>query len=735
MIGDQEREFQVLDYWRVLVKRRWVILTSLIVVVFTVTLGSLLMDPLYTATTRLQIERSSPNVLPFQQVIGDAPELSKGFYETQYGLIRSRTVAREVIRTLGLEKSPEFRLRGNMAQANGLSREEMEEAKRVNRLLENLEISPVRNSRLVDVSYTSRIPALAARVSNRVAETYIAFNSAARYNTSERASASLAHQTANLQEEIEKKERELQYYAREHGIIPLDEKQDITLKNLNDLSNSFTRVQAERIEKEARFAALRDAPPESVPEVTSNELVQAHSRRLAELQARHAQLSETYKPDWPEMSGLRREIDEASARLKEETETAYGNFLGAVENAYRKALNEERYLESHLEDLKLESQELGLKEIEYKNLKSEIFNKRSTLQALVRRQSETTTTSELSELESSNIRIVDPAEVPADPSSPKIFRNLSLAILSSLGLGIMLSFLLEHVDKSVKTAEEIQHAARVPSIGNIPRLKSDSSRLRLVRPAALRAGPVAPSVELISHQDPRSMVSEAFKEIRTGLLVSRPGGPPRSVQITSARPGEGKTTVALNLAVTLTQIGRRVLLVDADMRKPRLAEALGVANTEGLSTALSAAASTRVHIVQSTIQGLDFLPSGPLPPNPADLLDSDRFVQTKSDLESLGYDHIIFDSPPVMAVADATIIAAGMDAVILVAVSGVTAKDALAFAASRLEQVKARLVGCVLNRVETDPGGYLAGYYGRSRPTAEEGAPGENQRTGSGGTA
>ena len=717
-----EKEIHLLDYWRVLLKRRWVIYTSLAVLVSTVTLGSLLTEPVYTATARLQIESSSPNILPFQDVLSSVPDQRNDFYQTQYGLIQSRRVARDVIASLRLDQHPEFRVEGSPRPVPGLTPEQTLEIRRIDAFLGRLKISPVRNSRLVDVSFSSHDRILAAGVANRVTETYIAFNSEAQYNTSARATTSLSHQTANLQEEIDSKEKELQEYARAQGIIPLSDKQNITLKNLNDLSNSFTQAQAARIEKEARYAALRGADPASIPQARESKLIQEMAAKSADLARQYAQLSGKYKPEWPEMARLRREMDETTERLASERQTLYRQVLGAVESDYRAARNEEEYLRKTLEDLKGQSQEASLREIQYNNLKAEIANRRATLEALVKRQSETASSAGMNDLSTSNVRIVDPAEVPSKPSSPRVGLNILLSLLTGLALGVGLSFFLEYLDKSVKTTEEMQEATGVPSLGLIPALRPESARLKLVRTRGrggvrfqvVRAvGQEAAGrihVELIAHEDFKSKVSEAFRELRTALLVSRPGGPPRSILITSTQPGEGKTAVALNLAITLAQVGRRVLLVDADLRKPRLHKLLRAVNDHGLSNLLSGAGPLRTQPLATSMPGLFLIPSGPLPPTAADLLDSDRLTQIQRDFEAQGYEHIIYDSPPVLAVADPAILAGRVDAVVMVAQAGVTGKDALGQAIARLQQVKARIVGAVLNQVDLDQQGYYYGY-------------------------
>ena len=710
MIAVQEKDIHLLDYWGVLVKRRWIIYTSLTILVVVVTLGSFLMQPVYTATTRLQIEPSSPNILPFQEVVASAPDQRGDFYQTQYGLIQSRRVAREVIANLRLETHPDFSVKAAVKEG---------EARRIDIFLKSLGVSPVRNSRLVDVSFSSHDPQVAARAVDEVAKTYIDFNSRAEYNTSEQATHSLERQTTSLQDEIDVKEKELQAYARDSGIVVLNEKQNISLKKLNDLNDSYTRAQAERIEKEAIYAALRDSRPEGTPEVMQSKLIQDLTAKSADLSRRYAEMSAKFKPDWPAMVRLRREMEETQARLLAERQGIYSQVLGAAESAYRAARNQEAYLSKALDETKRQSQELSLKEIQFNNLRSEIANRRATLEALVKRQGETSSSAGMNEMMARNIRIVDPAEVPARPSSPRILFNVLLSLVTGLGLGVGLAYFFEYLDKSIKTPEEMHQVTGIGSIGMIPLLRPEGGRLRVIRANGRDEQP-EPRMELICHEDPKSKIAEAFRELRTALLVSQPGGPPRSILIASTQPGEGKTAVALNLAVVLAQIGRRVLLVDADLRKPRLHRLLKIANDQGLSTYLSQPGDPWPEPVKTTVPGLDLISSGPLPPNPADLLDSERFTRLEHALGELGYDHIIYDSPPVLAVADPAIMVTRMNAVLMVVQAGVTGKDALLHAVQRLQQVKGRVIGGILNQVDLDHQNYYNYGYSYKRYYAEE---------------
>src|SRR2546426_9839838 len=279
-------------------------------------------------------------------------------------------------------------------------------------------------------------------------------------------------------------------------------------------------------------------------------------------------MSKKFKPDWPAMVRLRREIEETGQRLVTERQGIYDQVLGVAESAYRSAKNQEQYLKSALDEQKRLSQEANLKEIDYNNLKAEIANQRGTLEALVKRQSETSSSAGLNDLVASNVRIVDVAEVPNRPSSPRILLNILLSLVTGLGLGIGLAFFFEYLDKSVKTPEEILQAGGIPAIGMVPGLRAEGTGLRVIKMEG-GEGTRGPLVELISHEDSKSKISEAFREVRTSLLVSQAGGPPKTILITSAHPGEGKTAGAINPALTLAQIRRPGLPGGAHPRRPR----------------------------------------------------------------------------------------------------------------------------------------------------------------------
>ncbi len=730
MEGITERQVHLLDYWQVLIKRRWVIYSCLLLVTGLVTLGSFLVRPLYTATVQLQIEKYQPNVLPFQDVVASYTDFRDDFYETQSRLIQSRSVARAVVRELNLGSHPDFEIPASKTAELNLSPEEVE-LRLSDRVRAATQVELIRNSRLVNVSFRSSDAAMSARVANQLAEAYIRFNAQTAYNATEMATESMSRQIESLRQETSDKERQLQQYAREQQIVTLDGKQDVTSQTLNDLNVAYTRAQTVRIEKEARYAALRETSAEALPDLMNNELLQTLATKLAELEREHASMSKHFKPEWPALARLRIEMDKVKSQLESDRANLHRRLLGDARGQYTAALKEEQSLGEALARQKQEVQEANVRSIEYNNLKSEIENRRKTLEAMVKRQSETGATAGMRDDPLTNVRIVDRAEVPRFPSSPRKLFNLLLSLAAGLGLGIALAFFFDYMDDSIHGTEDLARVSGLPCIGLIPVQSVGGRRLRVVRGKGGNGDDCRVEVDLASLRDTRSHLAEAFREVRTGLLVSSPGRPPKNLLITSSQPREGKTAAALNLAVTLTQLSRKVLLVDADLRRPRLHKALGLPADAGLSTHLSGGRDLKGLIVAAGAPGLFLLPSGPIPPNPAELLDSAEFIELVRRLtEDTAFDHVIFDSPPLLSVTDAAIMSGRMDGVIMVVQAGSTPRDNVRRAAEKLRLVKARVLGVMLNQVDSTGGGRYASsyyaYYGtdaESGEAAEAGAP------------
>jgi len=722
MEGTNERQVHLLDYWQVLVKRRWIIYSALLLVTGLVTLGSFLVRPMYTATVQIQIEKYSPNVLPFQEVMTSYTDWRDDFYETQSRLIQSRSVARAVVQKLNLTAAPHFALPPGRSDGT-LSPEEVERLV-AEKVRAGTHVNLIRNSRLANISFTSPDAATSAAVANALADAYIDFNARNAYNTTEKATESMSRQIGALRREIDTKERQLQQYAREQEIIPLDEKQNVTTQKLNALNTAYTRAQTVRIEKEARYAAVKETPADSIPELMTNDLLQTLIAKHAELEREYAQMSSRFKADWPAMVRTKTELDRTKERLEQEKSDLHQRLVGAAREEYMAALKEEQSLGEALDKQKNRAQEAGLRAIEYKNLKNEIENRRTTLEALVKRQTETDTTAGMMDTPLSNIRVVDPAEVPRRPSSPRKGLNFLLSLVAGLGLGVGLAFFFDYMDDSINNADDLSRAAGLACLGVVPLHDQPGRRLRVVRSKRVAEQISRPEIDLAALRDTRSEVAEAFREMRTTVLVSSPGRPPRKLLFTSSQPREGKTSSALNFAISLSQLNKRVLLVDADLRRPRLHVALELHNDTGLSNALSGDDASRL-ILPTAVPNLWLLPSGPPPPNPAELLDSEEFGGVVEQIENDDtYDHIIFDSPPCLAVADAAILSARMDGVIVVVHGGATPRDFVARCAAKLATVKARVLGGLLNMVDTTAlhdydRAYYGGYTHRDVESAE----------------
>lgn len=734
------RRAHLFDYWAVVRKRIWFVLSIATIIVGVAAVVTMMTDPIYLATARIQIERAAPNVMPFQEVVTTAPDYFS-FYATQEALISSRTVVGEVVDSLKLQRKAEFAAFQPPEDADEEEQEALRE-KLIDVFLRRLTVRPVEGS-LFDIAYRSKDPRLAARVANRTAEAFINFTAETRYSTTERATKTLETQVADLREELEVQDQAIRDYARENGILLFSEGQDAAVRTLKELRAALIKAQTDRIEKEARYAALQQADPSELPELLRHDVIHELTTKLAQQEARRAELGARVKPDWPEMVRLEGEIQEMTARLEAERQDLYHTIVGAAENDYIAARNQESALTAAIAEEEERFHELSERQLHYENLRVELQEKQETLNALVRRQSETTTMPR-DQTGTSNVRIVDRAVVPDRAVSPRVALNLLLSLVLGLCLGIGLAFFLDYLDLSVKTPEEARDVVDLAVIGVIPG-REDVSRIpRLVR---RRPTPARTEEDDVPMAQSLSAPAEAFRDMRTALLVSQAAGPPRTILVTSTEPGDGKTFVAINLAVSLAQAGRRTLLIDSDLRKPRAHAALGLFDQPGLSTYLSAESLAGVRPQRTRIPHLDFVASGPLPPNPADLLDSDRFSELLRQLSGRGngvpalpgrgagdppldallpaapadrlsvapYDHVIMDSPPVLAVADPSIIASRAEGVIMVVRAGVTGRAELAEAVEKLRQVHARLLGLAVNGVHSD-----RRYYGKAR--AEEAA-------------
>lgn len=714
----------LLSYWHLLVRRRWVMISAVTLLLTGVAIKTMRTTPTYRGVATLQIERIDPNIMKFQEVLSyDSSFLSyQDFYQTQYRLLQTRAVAQHAVHRLDLISEPEF-LRseppGLMSRLwTGLTRSfsrrpapstAASEPDRlyIDAVLADLHIEPIKNTHLVSVAFVSPSPVLAAKVANGVAEAYISFGLEEKVGTSENAGDFLGRQVETLGKEVEALERQAQVYGESKEIIPTSGQGNTTVSALEDLQRAYTAAQADRAEKDATYTTIRKAPDTAVSQVTASPLIQDLTSQVAALERDNAELSKKFKPEWPALAQVSSKLEKARSRLAEETASLATSARQAAETAWRASVQHERNLAVLYANQKRVALKLSTDSIEYTNLRSEISKKRETLDQLMKRQSEIALTSHMRETRQSNIRIIDPARVPERVYRPNKKLNFLLGLFAGLGLGIGLALLIEHLDNSIKSADEIRALTGLTVIGMIPELRPSGPH-----PLRKDESPMTPGAQpdLITHHAPRSPLAEAYKELRTATLLASPDEPPRTILVTSCLPQEGKSQTSLNLAIALAQTGRRVLLVDTDLRRPRLHQALGLDNDTGVSTYLSGNAPVEPLIRETCIQNLCALTSGPIPPNPSELLGSRRFLSLAREFaDAKRFDHLVFDSPPLLSVADPIIVATVLDGTILVVQSGVTPREALLRGAAKLSQAKVKVLGAVLNSMSDSHGGYY--YY------------------------
>jgi|RhiMethySRZTD1v2_1073278.scaffolds.fasta_scaffold19330_5 capsular exopolysaccharide synthesis family protein len=719
--GSSERSLLHLrDYGRVLSERRAIVLTCLVLVVLFTTTFTFLATPLYRATTTIQVERQGPGVLAFSDMAAMDYYDYQDFYQTQYKILGSQTVLRLAAERLDLPNRPEYATRTgspirrwitalrSSVSGDSADLEPQDPMVVAAKFIDGgLSIEPVRNSKLVKITFIDRSRELSADVANAVAEAYEQFNTDARFTTTKQAGEFLTKQVARLQGDIQTQERTLQKYAAQNEILALSAgSQDISEKALSDINTKYVEAKGRLAVAQARYDAVSRGSADSLPEVLTSPLILELKKQYAEVERRHSQMAERFKPDWPPLQQLQEELDGAKNRLATETDAIARQVRSVAKADYAKTQAEVENFSGQVNSQKGEVQRVGRDAIQYASLKAEIETKRKMLNDLLTRQNETETTRGLTR--ATNIRVVDRAEAPRGPFKPNKKLNLALSLIFGLGLGGATAFLFNYLDNTVKSEHDIQRYAGVPALGFVPLYQP----LHAVEGDGTAEPPQRSQYEadLACHADSRSSFAEAFKSLRTSFLLASPERPPRHVVVTSCEPLDGKSTVATNLAIALTQIGRRVVMVDADLRRPRLHKVLGLSNEIGVSSFLSGNAPAEDLIQDTTIPNLFAITSGPVPPNPSELLASAALEALLKSLEELGpFDHVFVDSPPLLQMADAVLLADRMEATIIVAREGRTVNAALASGVRRLRQSRARILGAVLNAVVEKFGGYY--YY------------------------
>lgn len=707
------------DLLRIIYKRKWWILSVAIVMLVVSTLNTLMETPQYRATTTIQIEKQAQRVVDYRDASGATELYDDGqFFQTQIELLRSKALAERVMEALrldldrkpiagapatGTEKATDpvaergdwigrilttlrKRSEPSIKDTQLLDRESV-----VGALRGSMQVEPVPNSRLVRINVVGADPALAARVANAWADAYTKSNMERKVDASSYARTFLEQELAKSKIRLEESENSLVQYTRQKQILSVDEKSNPLTQNFTDFSAALAKAEQDRIKNEANYDEIKRTLSSS-RDLLENKALATFRESKAKLELEYQQQLRTYKPGHPSMQALQAQIDLSEQRIQSESKAITGSVETTAKAALDSAIAQETRLRARVETSKrgiLDVQDQGIR---YNILKREVDTNREMYSGLLKNLKEVGVTAMVG---TNNVSVVDKADVPLFPFRPDVFRGAMTGILLGLMAGLALAFVVEYMDDSIKFPDEVERFTGLPLIGVIPKVNVSKS-----------------SPEDQATREPRSALAEAYRSVRTALQFSTARGAPRTIVVTSCTKNEGKTTSAMALAVALSQMGRRVLIVDGDMRNPTLHQMFDTDHMSGLSNILSSDTEPISVTRKTDFPNLYLITAGPLPPNPAELLSGPGLVNLL-DPGASHFDHIVIDAPPILGIADAIILCNQVDASLFVIESGKTRKAAIRNAIRRLRQSGTAPLGAILTKLGSDMTmyGYESDFY------------------------
>src|ERR1700723_1799582 len=715
-----QQQNSILHYWQILRKRKWVALATFAIVFALSVIATLNATRLYQATSKVAIFPENPNALGFKDAETSNPDFDyEATLETQAAILRSDALAMKVIEAMHLDQDPNFtgatRPQAPADESIRVSSMQPDPAKAAGLLgafRGGLSVQLIPTSRLVQISYTHTDPRLATEIVNGLVRTFIEENFRTKYESVTQTSEWLSTELADLQLKVQTSEQKLGRDQKERGIVGVDEKQNIVTSKLDELNKELTEAQTDRIQKESNYRLAAAGDPAAFTRTSregDSSMVEKLREKEADLAIQYAQATTQFGVAYPRVVELNNQLKQ----LRKEITAEETRMQQRIRDEYLAALQRESLLTTAFEQQKQQANQLNESAIEYSTLKRDAETNRQLYQDLLQRLKEAGVSAGL---RSSNIRVVDIARTPTQPIKPNVPRNLELGLLLGLICGIGLVFVLESLDTSIRNTEELSAISALPALGIIPLQLSSNGNLRKRLKTVSAEIEKAESPTLVTYARPQSEAAEAYRALRTSILLSSFGAPPKVILVTSAMPQEGKTTVSANSALVLAQRGSRVLLVDADLRRPAVGKLFGIRSRGGLSTLISGSDKVEdVVLPCPEVPTLWILPAGPIPPQPAELLGSSVMKDLIAHWRD-SYDHVIIDTPPCLSVTDAVLLSPEADRVILVARSGQTTKAGLRRACDVLQQVNARVMGVVLNALNRRSGEgyyYQYGYGGR----------------------
>ena len=712
------------DYWRVLRKHQWKIAACMAAAVMVTAVIVFSMTRIYVATATLMIERKAPHVVKIQQVAEESEAAEESsFYESQYQVLKSRSLAAEVIKAHKLDADAKFLNQGGKVSigdllsipiglVTGLVTSVVSEpapvaepsslggvdSKLIDIYTDMVSVEPVKRSRLVTIAISSPDPQLSARIANAHVAAYIQYGFKLKSQANEEARKFLEAKLGELKDRVENSEMTLNQFRRDEGIISLDDKENIVVERLADLNRRLTESEAERIGLEAQARLIKNRRYDSLPAVISNPLIQSLKNQVVQLEAEQAKLGEQFLPGYPRLAQVKAQLEESKARLSQQIK----NVVEGINSAYLAAAGKEKDLRGQMEKQKSATFALKDASVQYAILAREADTNKQLYDSVLERYREISVSGELP---ASNVTIVDRAEIPQLPVKPNKRLNLMLGAFLGLFGGLGLALLLEHLDNTLSTPEEAESLFGLPCLSVVPDVltlprRPANAHASLVRRLVQGDSKLClPSRKFAPNDRRLLMISEVYHKLRMSILLARADEPPKILLFTSSTAGEGKTITTTNTAIIFARMGSRVLVLDADLRQPSCLRALRVQSDRGLSDYLAGLAGLDKVIVPTTIPNLSVLGAGSAPPSPTELIGSKKMADTLALLKQQ-YDFIFIDSPPVMPVSDAVVLSTMVDGLVFVVRGQNTPKAIVKDALAQLSHKSSKILGMVLNRID-----------------------------------
>jgi succinoglycan biosynthesis transport protein ExoP len=707
-------------YWFTMLRRKWQVLTVVLLVIIPAAAYNFLTTPYYASTVRIQIDPESAKVLPYKGLDETESPVTNFdlYFRTQVEILKGDKLGDRIASRLGMVRASDTE-RSTTSFFKSLLMAVMSRFERRpsgpprETLLGNIEVNPIRNTRLIELSYESQDPSFSAKVVNTAAEEFIKLHFSDKYQTTEKAVDFLNSQLSILRAKVEQAEGALIRYARENGILNLSDKdKDVIRQRLERLNDQMTQVEGKYMARSAQYDAIRGASPSDLPSSLRTPFMDEIEKRLAEADQKLASLRSQFDENWPEVVQLRKEVSRVEQQLADERKATYSRALQQAEVEYKAARGEYQMLSAALKAQEDATNRLNEASVQYNNLKRDVDSNEQLYQALLQRLKETGVSAGL---EFGNVHVVEPGTAARAPSRPQKARNLALALMMGLMMGFGLAFFLEYLDRSLKTPEELEEFTGLPALSSIPKLAELG--------AGAASGPTAkllpPVLSLDLARRPAVAYAgsngHAFREaclhLRSSLLLSSPDSPPQVILVTSSIPMEGKTTIAAHLGSVLARPNAPAVLVDLDMRRQELSRRFGInGNGSGMSVFLSGNSPVISDVVETTVNNLLLIPAGPNPPNPADLIGSERMKLALEQLRKR-FRFVVIDTPPVLTVADALELASRVDGIALVVRAGSTPREMVKRSIAEIRRAGGKILGMVFNDVDLKSPDYA--YYHR----------------------